>query len=89
MRKHESPIEGESKTSSPPHDQESLEAAQIPKTERTDGEYPASSHPLFPLLLIADNGESQLQWFLVVLAILSSIFLFALDNTITADVIPV
>ena len=30
-----------------------------------------------------------LQWFLVVLSILSSVLLYALDNTITADVIPV
>lgn len=30
-----------------------------------------------------------LQWFLVVIGILSSVLLYALDNTITADVIPV
>ena len=34
-------------------------------------------------------GNAQLEWILAVLAILSSVFLYALDNTITADVIPV
>ena len=29
------------------------------------------------------------QWFLVVAAILSSIFVYALDNTIVADIVPV
>ncbi len=72
-------------------DVEAVEGAHTPASPRTVHGFSVCFHsPLihscslsWRVLLIS------LQWFLMTFSILSTVFLYALDNTITADLIPV
>jgi hypothetical protein len=51
---------------------------------------PSPTNPLYPLCSpdLANHPPLLRQWFIVVLAISSSLFLYALDNTIVANIVP-